>query len=349
MPLVGLAAAGDRRLLQLFEARRRRVAFAAQHQADVGMRDETAGAVEHKGIARLPDMDHLDHVPDQLEIDDGNRHAVDLARPGDGDGHMRLGALVQRHRAIPDAVRPGAEHRRIVAAVGAAVDDIGIDPRDVQPLDALAVHERDLDDRGHLTHQPQYVEAVPLVHAVAPRQLHRPLQLVGDVVEEGLDLTGRRARFGVEPLAQHLALVAIPKPRLARPVGEQRHDNRDEQRREILLEQQPPRPGRRPHIERLHPITMAFASCSRQEHALHPRLPACEEIGIEVWMRKITIVFPAESRDPWRHRLELLKQSPSSPTNDRLVRRSDGPRLSPGRRFESWRKGPSFAPSRGRQ
>jgi predicted dinucleotide-binding enzyme len=39
-------------------------------------------------------------------------------------------------------------------------------------------------DRRYLAHQSQHVEPVPLVHAVAPRQLHRPLQLVGDVVEE---------------------------------------------------------------------------------------------------------------------------------------------------------------------
>jgi hypothetical protein len=52
----------------------------------------------------------------------------------------------------------------------------------------------------------------------------------------------------MESLAQHLALVAIAKPRLARPIGEQRHDNRAEQRREVLLEQQPPRRDRRPRI-----------------------------------------------------------------------------------------------------
>ncbi len=142
----------------------------------------------------------------------------------------------------------------------------------MQPLDAFSVDEHDLEDRGHLTHQPQHVEAVPLVHAVAPRQLHRPLQLVGDVVKETLDLPRRRARFGVEPLAQHLALVAISKPRLARAIGEQRHDNGDEQRREILLEQQLPGPARRRRIGRLHPINPG--------HALDPCVRACEELTI---------------------------------------------------------------------
>src|SRR6202007_1652659 len=100
--LGALATAGDCRLLELFEARRRRVAIAAQDPADVGMRDETAGSVEHEGIAGLPDMDCLDHVPDQLEIDDRNRHAVDLACPGDGYRHMRLGALVEGSWGVPD-------------------------------------------------------------------------------------------------------------------------------------------------------------------------------------------------------------------------------------------------------
>src|SRR3954462_2731597 len=51
---VGVAAftrLAARRLLQLLQLRRRRVVLAAQDQADVGMRDQTAGWIEYKGIA----------------------------------------------------------------------------------------------------------------------------------------------------------------------------------------------------------------------------------------------------------------------------------------------------------
>jgi hypothetical protein len=63
----------------------------------------------------------------------------------------------------------GAAHRRIVGAVNPAVDDIRIGARDLQPLDPVAVDERDSDHRRKLPHQPQDVEAVPLVAAVTPR------------------------------------------------------------------------------------------------------------------------------------------------------------------------------------
>ena len=45
--------------------------------------------------------------------------------------------------------------------------------------------------------------------------------------------------------------------------------------------------------------------------------------------------LPGESQDPWHHRLELLERSYGLPNDDRLVRRNDGPRLSPGVRAVS--------------
>ena len=126
-------------------------------------------------------------------------------------------------------------------AIDAAIDNVGVDPRDLQPFDALAIDQRDRDDRRHLPQQPQYVEPVPLVGAFPPRQLHGPLQLVGDVAEKPLDLARGRTRFGVQPLGQHQALIAIAEPRLARSVGEQRHDDSAEQCGKIFSEQRAPR------------------------------------------------------------------------------------------------------------
>ena len=139
------------------------------------MGDEAAGVVEHERVARLTDMDRRDHIPDQLEIDHRDGDAVDLARAGDGHRHMRLGALVQCHRAEPDLAGTGTHHSGIVGTIDTAVDDVGVYPRDMQPFDTLAVDECDIDDGRYLPHQSQYIEAVALVGAFPPRQLHGPL------------------------------------------------------------------------------------------------------------------------------------------------------------------------------
>ena len=52
---------------------------AAENQADVGMRDEMTWPVHDESVAGLADMDGRDHVPDQLEVDLGDRGAA-LAR-----------------------------------------------------------------------------------------------------------------------------------------------------------------------------------------------------------------------------------------------------------------------------
>ena len=215
--------------------------------------------VEHKGVARLADMDRRDHIPDQFQIDHGNCDPVAGPCAGHGNGHVGLGTFVQRHRAVPDPVRTRAEHGGVVRPIDAAVHHIRIDAGNAQPLDAGAVDERDLDDRRHLPHQPQDVEAVPLVHAVAPGQLHRPLQLVGDVVEKARDLPRRRYRLGAQTRAQHRALIAIAEPGLARPIRDQRDHDRDEQREKVFVEQRAARPR---HAARIDTHSITSSACS---------------------------------------------------------------------------------------
>ena len=88
-----LAATGDRRPLQVPEAGRRWVVVAAQDQADVGVGDKAARLVEHKSVARLSDMDRRDHIPDQLEIDHSNCHAIAVPSPGYCNRHVRFGPI----------------------------------------------------------------------------------------------------------------------------------------------------------------------------------------------------------------------------------------------------------------
>ena len=168
---------------------------------------------------------------------------------------MRLGAAIQRHRPVPETAGASADDRRILAMVNAAIDDVGIDPGDMQSFAAAAIDQHDIDNARRLAHQSQHVEAMLLVGALAPRQLHGPAQLVGDVIEKALDLAGRRLRLGAQALAQHDALIAVSEPRLADPVGQQRYDDGNEQRREIFLDQRSPRPVRGRSVRHTHSTT----------------------------------------------------------------------------------------------
>ena len=209
-------------------------------------------------------MDHRDYIPNQLQIDLGDSDPVTGPCAGYGNGHVGLRTLVQCYWTVPDPARTRAKHGGVVRTINAAVHHIRIEARDVQPLDAGAVDEHDLDDRRHLPHQPQDVETVPLVHAVPPGQLHRPLQLVGDVVEKGDYLRRCRYRLGVQTRTQHRALIAIAEPRFARPVRDQRDDDRDEQCDKILVEQRAARPRFAariaPGIDGAHSITSSARS-----------------------------------------------------------------------------------------
>lgn len=64
----GVGTTGQRRL----HLRQLRHIGVAQHQADVGMRNQASLRADHIGVAALTDLDLRHHVPDQLEIDLGD-------------------------------------------------------------------------------------------------------------------------------------------------------------------------------------------------------------------------------------------------------------------------------------
>ena len=63
----------------------------AQHQADIGMRNQPPVRVDDIGMTALADLDLGDHVPDQLEIDFGDADPSVLARAGQRQCHIGLG------------------------------------------------------------------------------------------------------------------------------------------------------------------------------------------------------------------------------------------------------------------
>ena len=62
----------------------------AQHQADVGVRDQAALRVDHVGLPVLADLDLRDDLPDQLEVDLGHAHPGVAARAGERQASCRV-------------------------------------------------------------------------------------------------------------------------------------------------------------------------------------------------------------------------------------------------------------------
>ena len=112
---VGLGASGLRRLhLQQF----RHVGI-AQHETDVGMRDQPASRTDDIGMTVLADLDLRDHVPDQLQIDLGDADAGILAGAGQRQRHIGLGLPAEIDRPVIDLVGDGLGEFRILGKVEA--------------------------------------------------------------------------------------------------------------------------------------------------------------------------------------------------------------------------------------
>ena len=82
--------------------------------------------------------------------------------------------------------------------IDAAHLDIPAGTRDAQALDALAVDENRLGDRGRLPHQALSLETMALVDPLGPRRLHGPVQLARNAVEKTLNPSCRRVRFAAQ-------------------------------------------------------------------------------------------------------------------------------------------------------
>jgi hypothetical protein len=67
--------AGEMRACCLHLSEPRQVGI-AQYQADVGVGDQPALAVDHVGVTVRANLDLRDHIPDQLKVYLGNRHAA---------------------------------------------------------------------------------------------------------------------------------------------------------------------------------------------------------------------------------------------------------------------------------
>ena len=229
-------AGGDGRARRL-DLRQLRHVGIAQHQADVGMRDEAALRVDHVGLAVLADLDLRDHVPDQLEIDLGDADAGIAPRAGERQRHVGLGFAAEIDRAVIDLLGHRLGELRLLGEIGLARDHVHGEPRHLELLAAGGVELRQLGDRRHLAQQPQAVEAPLLERARRPWQLRRPADLALDLLDELPDLGRRGFRLLALDADQRGLVLAVGEIDLEQAVGEQRHAHHGQEQRDIFAEQ----------------------------------------------------------------------------------------------------------------
>ena len=190
----------------------------AQHQADVGMRDQAPCATDHIGVAALADLDLRHHVPDQLEIDLGDADAGILAGAGQRQRHVGLGLPAEIDRPVIDLVGGGFGEFRILGEVEPAVHNVHGEAGDPQALLAGRIDLRQLGDGRHLPQQPQSVEPALLDRARGPGQLGGPAELAFDFLDELADLSRRRLGLLVLNPDQGGLVLAIIEENLENPV-----------------------------------------------------------------------------------------------------------------------------------
>src|SRR5262249_13771205 len=98
--LLGTVAADQVRYACRAHLRELRHVGVAQHEADIGMRDQSSLRVDDVGMAALADLDLRDHIPDELEIDFGDAHTGVAPGAGNGQRHVRLGFAAEIDRAV---------------------------------------------------------------------------------------------------------------------------------------------------------------------------------------------------------------------------------------------------------
>ena len=137
----------------------------AQHQADVGIGDQEAVAVDDVRLALLADLDARHDVPDELEVDVGDGHRARCRRPS-GCAIVMYGSVSLRkytgpnhgwprfalrnagscERSLPelDAVHAEARDRDLLAPVGVELRDVGDFRRLAQQLQELDAPQLDV-------------------------------------------------------------------------------------------------------------------------------------------------------------------------------------------------------------
>ena len=134
----------------------------AQHQANVGVGHQLATGVDHVGLALVADPDARDYVPDELEVDLGDRDPAGRAARAQAHREIGLGLLAKVHRPDPRLARLGIEKRGVGRAVLAGAGGIHRQPRHSQHFLAARIELDDVGHRGRLAQQLEKFDAALL-------------------------------------------------------------------------------------------------------------------------------------------------------------------------------------------
>ena len=211
----------------------------AQHQADVGVRDQAALGVDHVGLPALADLDPGHHLPDQLEVDLGDAHAGVAAGAGERERHVGLGFAAEIDRPVIDLLGHRLAEFRVLGEVGLARHHVHGEARHPQLLAAGGVELGQLGDRRHLAQQAQPVEAPRLDGARRPRQLRGPADLALDALDELVDFLGGGGGLPALDADQGVLVLPIGEHDLEHAVGDQRDADHGDEQRDVFAEQRP--------------------------------------------------------------------------------------------------------------
>src|SRR5213593_2294493 len=202
------------------------------------MRDELAARVHDVGVAGLPDLDLRYHVPDELQIDLGDGNAGAQA-PAEGDRHVRLGFLPEVHRPVEDPTSLGLDELGLAREARAASGHVHREARDAELLPTFWIEIADLGDRGRLAQESQVVDAA-LVHlgrGRAEQGLRGPARLALDLLDELLDLRGRRERLLPLEAQERRLVLLVREVDLHDAAHEQRATDQRDKKRDVLAKE----------------------------------------------------------------------------------------------------------------
>src|ERR1051326_327173 len=192
------------------------------------MRDQAAAPVDDIGIAALADLQGGNDVPDQLQIDFGDRDAGVAAVARHRQRHIRLGILAEIHWADPDAARLGFGEGRALREIRLAADDVHREPRDFELLLPLATELREFGDRRHLPQEAHIILAALVERSRRPLRMRGPADLALDLLDEFGDALRRRLGLLLLYPDESGLVLLIGEPEIEAAIDQERRaDQRD--------------------------------------------------------------------------------------------------------------------------